>query len=207
MNRLQQQMVALGGLFQAASAVHQIGQTGTCDTRHFETAINSLFATNPESTESVYGGLNNIKTGLELTLKLLDRSETNDLRYIVRYGLSILHLERKLNKNPDMLNEIAQRIERSKSQAEHFDILHENVINSLASIYLDTISTFQLRLQVSGHERHLTVELNAAKIRTLLLAGICSAHLWRQLGGHRWHFIFKKRAALDACKELLSQCE
>ena len=39
---------------------------------------------------------------------------------------------------------------------------------------------------------------NAAKIRALLLSGIRSARLWRQLGGHRWQLIFSRRKLLDA---------
>ncbi len=44
--------------------------------------------------------------------------------------------------------------------------------------------------------RHLQQTDNAAKIRALLLAGIRSARLWRQLGGHRWQLIFSRRKLL-----------
>ena len=46
--------------------------------------------------------------------------------------------------------------------------------------------------------RHLQQTDTAAKIRALLLAGIRSARLWRQLGGHRWQLIFSRRKLLDA---------
>jgi high frequency lysogenization protein len=51
--------------------------------------------------------------------------------------------------------------------------------------------------------RHLQQSDNAAKIRALLLAGIRSARLWRQLGGHRWQMIFSRRKMLDALYPLL----
>ena len=207
MNKTQQQIIALAGLFQSMSAVNDIAKTGNCDTHNLETAIKSLFNTNPETTISVYGELNSLKKGLEICLALLEKADQGDLRYIVRYALAILHLERKLNKTPEMLSEIGNRLNRANAQLEHFDITHENVIKNLASTYLDTISTFQLRLQISGHERYLSVDLNAAKIRTLLLSGIRAAMLWRQLGGHRWHFIFKRSASIRACKELLQQIQ
>jgi len=36
-----------------------------------------------------------------------------------------------------------------------------------------------------------------------LLAGIRSARLWRQLGGHRWQLLISRRKLLDACKNVL----
>jgi high frequency lysogenization protein len=35
------------------------------------------------------------------------------------------------------------------------------------------------------------------EIRALLLAGIRSARLWRQLGGHRWQLVISRRKLLN----------
>ena len=37
----------------------------------------------------------------------------------------------------------------------------------------------------------------------LLLAGIRSARLWRQLGGHRWQLVFSRRKLLKALYPML----
>lgn len=205
MNKTQQQVIALAGLFQAMSAADELAQTGKCDERHLQTAIKSLFVTNPDSTLSVYGELANIKSGLELVHSLLTKSESKEHVLPVRYALAVLHLERKLKKNKDMLATIGNMLERAQYQVEHFGLTHENVINNIAETYTKTISTFSLRVQISGHERHLTVDLNAAKIRSLLLAGVRAATLWRQLSGHRWHFIFKRQSLVRECEQLLRQ--
>lgn len=51
--------------------------------------------------------------------------------------------------------------------------------------------------------RHLQDSRNADKVRALLLAGIRSAMLWRQLGGRRWQLLFSRRKLLDQLYPLL----
>jgi high frequency lysogenization protein len=206
MNNTQQQILALAGLFQAMSAVDAIAQKGQCDSKQLETSLNSLFVTNPETTLSVYGELNKLETGLEVVHDLLAKTNANEHILPIRYALAIVHLERKLNKDESMLNTLGERLDRAQQQVDHFGTCHENVINGIASIYVDTISTFSLRVQISGQERHLSVDLNAARIRCLLLAGVRSAMLWRQLAGRRWHFIFKRKALARECESLLRAC-
>ena len=77
------------------------------------------------------------------------------------------------------------------------------MIANCASLYQDTISTFRQRIQVQGDMRHLQQPNNAAKIRALLLTGIRSARLWRQLGGHRWQMVFSRSKLLKELYPLL----
>ncbi|MFH7445201.1 DUF489 family protein, partial [Pseudomonas syringae pv. tagetis] len=48
------------------------------------------------------------------------------------------------------------------------------------------------RIQVQGDMRNLQQPNNASKIRAILLAGIRSARLCRQVGGHRWQLVFSR---------------
>lgn len=205
MTKSQQQVIALAGLFQAMDAVENIAQQGRCDERVFETSLKSLFVNDPGTALDVYGELADLKTGLEKVRDLLSKTNTDKRLNSVRYALAIVHLESKLNKQPEMLNTISSRLERTQNQIQHFNLLHENVIESIASIYLDTISTFKLRIQVSGQQHLLTISQNAAKIRALLLVGIRAAILWRQVGGRRWHLIFKRADLTRQANFLLDQ--
>jgi high frequency lysogenization protein len=72
-------------------------------------------------------------------------------------------------------------------------------------VYADTISTFRLRIQVSGNPSVLQREENAAKVRALLLAGIRSAVLWRQTGGRRWQLIFARKKVIRLAGELAEE--
>lgn len=208
MNQSQQQVIALAGLFQAMEAVDHIAQSGRCNEAVLETAINSLFVENPETALSVYERLENIKPGLQLLHRLLsDNGANNKQLSYVRYAFAVIQLERKLGKIPEMLDTISKRLEQSKHQVSHFGLLHENVYSGLASIYSDTISTFTLRVHISGQEHQLKIAQNAAKIRSLLLAGMRSAILWRQVKGHRWHFILKRKSIINECDRLLSKLD
>ncbi|MFW5825254.1 MAG: DUF489 family protein, partial [Marinobacter sp.] len=102
----------------------------------------------------------------------------------------------------DMLDIIGQRIEQARHTASHFGYVHSNLISNLASIYMDTISTFRQRIQVTGDPAVLQRDENAAKVRALLLAGIRSAVLWRQTGGRRWQLILRRRRVAATAREL-----
>jgi len=191
---IDEQVIALAGIFQAAALVQQIAETAQYDDIALTSSIKSLFATNPETTLSVYGDINDITLGLKTLKKALQKKPDREYIGIIRYTLSLIQLESKLRKQPEMLNIIGQRIDQAKNQADHFSTLHENVIHNLASLYMDTISTFNLRVQVTGNPNHLKVTHNAALIRAALLTGIRSAILWRQTGGRRWNLLFKRSA-------------
>ena len=202
MSRLQDQTIALSGLLQACYLVDQIARKGQCDEQELETAIQSLLVTSPKQAIDVFGSHANLQTGYRLLAELLDKQTKRQNAEWLRYALSILHLESKLRKKPEMLNAISKGIEHAETSREHFGLLHENTIASLADTYQKTISTFSLRIQVSGDASYLQSDRNAARIRTLLLSAIRAAILWRQTGGHRWHLLFKRSALANQAKQL-----
>lgn len=219
--RHDEQTIAIAGVFQAASLVDQIATRGMVAQNNFETCLYSIFMTQPEVTEDIYGGVDDLPFNLNLGLKnlqdLVDRKQTDDNRNITNYALSMIHLERKLSSNPEMLNHIGKRINQILEQARYFDnensdplqnpaaLTHPSVVANLASLYQETISTFKFRIQVGGDPRLLQNNENAAKIRTLLLAGIRSAMLWRQVGGKRWHLLFFRSRIRPSLRKINQQ--
>ncbi|PCM45520.1 high frequency lysogenization protein HflD [Marinobacter sp. ANT_B65] len=203
---LHDQTLALAGVFQAANLVQQIANNGHCNETSLETCLRSLFATNPATTLDVYGGeLTDVREGLvTLSTVMSEQSKQQDIE-VLRYVLNLIHLESKLNRNNDMMEVIGSRIEQARHTASHFGYVHTNLISNLASIYTDTISTFRLRIQVSGNPSLLQRDENAAKVRALLLAGIRSAVLWRQTGGRRWQLILSRRKVIQHARELAEQ--
>ena len=200
-----EQTLALAGVFQAAAQVQQIAHSGRSTETSFQTSIRSLFQTNPESTLAVYGELKDLREGLATLAGVFsEQSKPKDLE-ILKYALSLVHLEAKLNRQSDMMDILGSRIEQARRTADHFGYLHSNLIANLASIYGDTISTLKPRIQVAGDPNILRVEENAAKIRALLLAGIRSAVLWRQTGGRRWQLVFTRRKTIATATALAEQ--
>lgn len=203
MHKLRDKTLALAGVFQSAVLVNQLATTGTVDQHDLSTCLNSTLELNPLTTQSVFGQLENLRTGLLALIQQLGDLSTQRDPNIARYVISLLHLERKLQKRKDMLNRIAAGIERAKKQSEIFGLTHENVIANLASIYAETVSLIPPKIMVTGDSSVLSNPDNANRIRAILLAGIRSAVLWAQVGGRRWQILFKRRTIVAQAQRLI----
>lgn len=204
---LQDLTLALAGIFQATVLVDQIAKTGQLPSEDFATLANSLFDLNPPNTLAVFGGeVRNLRPGLEAMRQLLRDTDTPKLREPLRYALGVLHLQKKLAGRKDMLNVIGSRINQATQQAEHFGNTHENVVANLANIYAETLSTFRFRIQVNGDYNYLQQQRIANQIRTLLLAAVRCAILWRQVGGNRWQLLLQRKALAQQVDDLLRRC-
>mgnify|MGYP003572364243 CR=1 FL=1 len=194
--------LALAGMFQAADLVRQIARQGLLDQAPFDASIQSLLKMNAESVEDVYGGISQIKTGLQVVCGQLGAGTQRNME-VMHYVLGMISLERKLIKQENMLAHIQAGIETAQAQVEMYAISHPDIIAHLAQLYTQTLSTFDYRIKVNGERRFLENPNNADKIRALLLAGIRSAVLWHQKGGRRWQFLFSRGKTLRTAQQIL----
>lgn len=201
---LDERVIALAGLFQAASLVNQVARTGSFPQPEFETLMRSLFVTSPVTAEEVYGS--RLELGLGLRAIITQLGDDASLRNVdkTRYAANILQLERLLNKKQAVLQKIASELDSMQQQLEHFELSHSNITARLADIYLQNISPLGPRIMVSGEHNYLENPDNANRVRALLLSGIRAAVLWRQCGGSRWQLMFKRRAILAEANKLLA---
>ncbi|MBP7189523.1 MAG: high frequency lysogenization protein HflD [Thiopseudomonas sp.] len=197
MTPLQEQITALGGVFQAAALVDKLAHSGQVSDAALAYMLKTLLVRNPETTLDVYGGDDlGLRDGYKLLLAVLERETNNLPRESLRYVVSMLSLERQFSRRDDLLEIAGKRIPKIEQQVELYGISSDNIASSFGSLYQDTISTFKQRIQVHGDMRFLQQEATAAKVRALLFAGIRSARLWRQLGGRRWHLLTKRGSML-----------
>ncbi len=203
MASLQNKTLALAGLFQATSLVQDIATTGRADSQDLEVCLKSIMELDPDNIETIYGNPANLATGLQLIISQLGADESKPNLDIARYTISLLHLERKLAKQPQMLQTISEGIKRARKQLEHFPITHENIIANLAGVYSETVSQIVPKIMVSGENQYLGDSTNANRIRALLLCGMRSAVLWRQMGGSRWQLLFQRRKLCEAAQSIL----
>jgi high frequency lysogenization protein len=199
---LRDQVIALAGVAQAAQLVDQVARTGEAEPTALEASIMSLFQFDPESTEAVFGSLEGVGNGLVALNNLLQNGGYNRMQQQARYLSGMLFLERKLSARSDLLEVIHSRLKHAAFRADHFSDDVGGTLSSIAAIYQDTISKFKYRIQVSGDMVHLQNPQQAEKIRSLLFAGIRAAILWRQVGGRRWHLLFKRSAIQRELNEL-----
>ncbi|HLS98586.1 MAG: high frequency lysogenization protein HflD [Porticoccaceae bacterium] len=199
------QAIALAGVFQACQLVESLATTGSCLPRDFETCIHSLFEQNPPSTLAVFGDIDALWTGLDTLNRVLGATRAEANAPLLRYVLGVFYLQRKLARNPAMLAKVGEGIDRARRQAEHFSRTHPNVIANLADLYLNTLSTFNFRIQVGGMPQHLRQPDIANRIRCLLFAAIRAATLWQQVGGRRHQLVFQRQRLLELARDLRRQ--
>lgn len=202
-SREKEQTIALSAVFQAAELVAVLAKTGKVDNTSLQPLLESLLMVNAASTEDIYGGQwdcsSNLALGRRITKQALGKERSSVNPDTLRYALSLIHLENKLSKAPEMLSLIGQKIGQIEQKKAHYDsVLHENMLASISGMYQDTLSKLSFRIQVHGDSRFLQQPHVANQVRAILMSGIRAAMLWRQLGGKRWHLIFKRKALLNA---------
>lgn len=206
-NKHQQQTIAIAAVFQAASLVEQLARTGEIPDKELELLITSLFKQDPKSFDDIYGSQPNLQAGYHGICQLMGGTGAKLSQRVqpdvMRYALSIMHLESRMRKNSAMLNQLGSGIQSASRQAEHFHITHENLMANLADVYKQTLSTLSFRIKVTGNPQILQNTQNANKVRALLLAGIRAAILWRQVGGRRWHMLFNRKRYFKDAQALL----
>ena len=219
MNPIHDQTIALAAIYQAIRAVNELATTGSCAEHDLQTGIESLFIFDSPTTEAIYGSIVDLKSGLTGLVKQLNgetytqddsdrtskQNQTINLT-LAQYAIGVMHLQKKLSKNPAALEEITSRLDVAKRQSEIFSsVLHENVLANIADIYSESVSTLASKIMIQGEQNHLANPLIVNKIRSLLLAAVRAAILWNQLGGRRWHIIFRRNKILNMANTILKE--
>ena len=200
-------VLALAGTFQACRLVQQAARKNMVDNAALETSLASIVNVNADTTAAVYGGTQGPRLGLRTLQEQLDKGAVPRDLELARYVVSVMHLERQLSGQPEMLSGIGVAIEAAQQKCETLAITHPEVIAQLAAIYSDTISKLTPRIIVQGEEGYLSNPETANKVRALLLAAIRSAWLWRQVGGRRWQLVFGRGAMAREVTALLQSRE
>ena len=206
---IRDQVLSLAGVFQSALLVQMLAREGSVDAQAFDVSIRSILALDADSVSAVYGGAMGLRFGLEYLRDAMNsRSMPADLE-VARYVISMLHLETSLRRRPAMLQAIRDGIEKARSQMKFFandesvEGVHPVLVEKLAELFSQTISTLVPRIMVSGEHVYLANPTIAAKVRASLLAGIRSAVLWRQIGGRRWQLLWQRGKIASTASELL----
>lgn len=206
MQDFKEQTITLAAICQVSSLVQKLSRQGQTSEDEFVTLLKSIMVTSPENTLQVYGGdISQLKLGLTTLVSHLGNQSKQKDPEITRYVVSLLSLERRLSKQPKKLAELGDRIEQCQRQLAHYDIDSETLISSLASIYSDIISPIGTPIQVAGNPEILKQPTNQHKIRALLLAGIRSSVLWRQVGGKRRTILFSRSKIVECAEQLLKR--
>jgi len=203
-------VLALAGLFQSAKLVQQLAREGRTDNDAFRTSIESILRIDAPDVAGVYGGHAGLRIGLDLLRTRLSGSSSPADVEMARYVVALMQLEGMLRHRPALLEAVRQGIDTAQEQMKFFESSapvegpHPKLVEKLAELYTQTLSTLTPRIMVSGEHGHLNNPVIAAKVRAALLAGIRSAVLWRQIGGRRWQLLFSRGKIARTAAELLA---
>lgn len=195
--------IAFAGICQAVALVQKTARDGHCDQDKLEASLQTIMNMNPSSTLDVYGHESQIKLGLETFVKEIDSTDSG--RELTRYLVNLLSLERKLSSRQDATSQLSDRIKLANNQLNHHPLSDPQMVSNLANIYLDVISPLGARIQIAGSPDVLKQPQNQHQVRALLLAGVRSAVLWRQVGGSRLQLLFGRKKMLQQAQILLAR--
>ncbi|MEM7054623.1 MAG: DUF489 family protein, partial [Pseudomonadota bacterium] len=172
---IEEQTLAFCGILQAAELVRQIATTGQCSRQAAGASIDSLFVTNPEQTQAVYGNVNGVRLGITIAREIAS-GEAENAMISLQYASGLLRLAKYLRRDQERQHKLAKElalVEPIRQRAEQ--AYDPSVIVQLADVYKNCISTMGYRIQVGGRAEILKQEEKVATIRALLLTGLRSA--------------------------------
>jgi high frequency lysogenization protein len=200
---MKERTLALAGVFQATELVRQAASHGTWSGYAASSCLRSLFSLEGETTQQIYGGREFVRLGAETMLCVLQGESryTESLRYVV----ALLQVERKFQRSGKMQDRVGERLKEISMQGEELD-QHEREdlqAHEIALLYSETVSTLSPRIVVSGKPQYLKNDRTVDWVRTLLMAGLRSAVLWKQLGGGRFELMFGRKKIISEAESLL----
>jgi len=196
-------VLALAGMGQNLREVRRMAETGQADAQVLGAALTSIFQLQANSIPEIYGGEAALRTGLVVLRNYLGNQGKD--QHLPKLALSVLQLERRFSRDAEMDAKVHQGILAARALADqHANRTHPEVIASLGALYADTISHLRPKVMVQGNPHYLGQASVVAEIRTLLLAALRSAVLWRQLGGSYWDFALRRQAIQQAVAAHLS---
>ncbi len=199
MSKLNNQILALAGVLQSATLVDQLASSGSCDTKGSSASLASILSTSTK-VEEVFDAQSQLSIGMK-ALRIALGKQTKSIQTVVFYALSLINLEKKLMKNPALLDTITTEINALNKQ-DFFEITHGNSIARLGELYKNTLGELNPRIMVKGEQTYLSNTRTANHIRALLLSGIRAVSLWKSQGGKTWHLVVNKRRMLAAIDTL-----
>jgi high frequency lysogenization protein len=191
--------IALAGLMQALRLVQQMANQGQAESRPLQACVDSLFRFDAEDVLAVYGDQQALEPGAQLLLAQLDGRRDPA---ITRMAVSLLQLERRFSANRDAMEAVHRSLQSLETERRTQGALHPALLAKLGSLYAERVSPLGARVLVQGNPVYLGQPSVVGEVRACLLAGLRAAVLWRQVGGGYLDFVLRRRALLDAVREL-----
>lgn len=203
MTVIENQTLALAGIFQSAALIEQLAYKGELNQAAYDCSFDSLFTFDAPTAIDVFGDLAGLSRGLRAAALYLGGENRQSAKNVIYYVLSMLKISLRLKRDQNMANAIQTGLQTIATQTSDFELSRSTVVSKIDGLYQDTVSTINPRVMVRGEQNHLRNPDNAGKIRVLLLAGIRAAVLWHQLGGSKWKLMISRKKYVRSANQIL----
>ena len=198
---LDSQILCLAALYQSCNLISRIAWEGSYNEEEFTPLINSIMNIESETPQEIYGSMKALEPGLRFMKKQIVDDIFTRSSETRRYISSIKNLIKKLDKETSIINKFQNELISLNNQENIFPSFDDKVIE-IGNIYQRTFSKIDPRIVISGDNSFLKNELNAARIRSALMAAIRSIYLWKQSGGSDIKLFIFKSTYVSRLKEI-----
>ncbi len=203
MTEIENQTLALAGIFQSAALIDQLAYKGEINQAAYDCSFDSLFTFDAPTAIDVFGDLAGLSRGLRAAALYLGGENPQSAKNVAYYVLSMLKISLRLKRNHKMASAIQTGLQTIATQSSEFELSRSSVVSKIDGLYQNTVSTITPRVMVRGEQIFLRNSDNAGKIRVLLLAGIRAAVLWHQLGGSKWKLMISRKKYVRCANQIL----
>ena len=194
---IEDRTLAMAGVLQACDLVSQLARTGECDAQFEQASVQSILVLDAVNSAAIFGGIQGVQRGLTLLSNGAMASASVENVELIRYTMSILHLQNQLYRQEEQFAAFGQDVERLSQYSK------SELSDACSELYQTHISGMRPQIIVQGEGDYLQREDIPPRVRALLLAGIRSAVLWQQKGGSRFKMLLERSKYQRMAKELL----
>tara|TARA_B100000614_G_C14561727_1_gene497461 strand:+ start:1103 stop:1729 length:627 start_codon:yes stop_codon:yes gene_type:complete len=198
---IDRQLYTLAALYQSCNAISRIAWEGKYDNEEFSPLIKSILDVNSDDPLSIYEEPTLLKSGFEFLKKQVIDDIFTRSSETRRYISSIKNLVKRIDTSNIIDDQFRKNIDRLNEIKREKTI--DDLVLEIGQLYIDTFSKVEPRIVISGDNQYLKVDLNAARIRTALMAAIRSVYLWKSCNGSDFKFFLFKKRYIKRIKEII----
>jgi len=192
MSSIDKQLYSLAALYQSCNAISRIAWEGKYEEKEFLPLIKSILDVDSDDPLAIYQKPTSLKSGFEFLKKQVVDDIFTRSSETRRYISSIKDLVKRINTSSIIDEQFKKRIDRLNET--EYEKNTDDTVLEIGQLYKDTFSKLEPRIVISGDNQYLKEDLNAARIRTALMAAIRSVYLWKSCNGSNFKFfLFRKR--------------
>ena len=201
MSAIDKQLFSLAALYQSCSAISKIAWKGQYDEDEFLPLVKSILNANSDNPLTIYQEPILLKPGFQFLKKQVIDDIFTRSSETRRYISSIKDLVKRIDASNIIDEQFRDRI-NLLNEIEH-EKTTDDIVLEIGQLYKDTFSQLEPRIVISGDNQYLQENLNAARIRTALMAAIRSVYLWKSSKGSDFKFLLFRKRYVRRIREII----